>query len=93
MAGPAAIPFHYLKHLILYRSLKIPIHIVSCIDACCLVLHGKANVNMANPAGKLRPVEPVIKNNRYYTGLFGIIIQIYSPKVFRRRNFIDIFTE
>jgi len=48
---------------------------------------------MANPAGKLRPVEPVIKNNRYYTGLFGKIIQIYYPKVFRRRNFIDIFIE
>jgi len=48
---------------------------------------------MANPAGKLRPVEPVIKNNRYYIGLFGKIIQIYYPKVFRRRNFIDIFIE
>jgi hypothetical protein len=43
-------------------------------------LHGKADIDMTQSAGKPGPMQPVLENYRRFIGLAGIIVNHHSPK-------------
>jgi len=53
----------------------VSIHIVRCLDGRGACLHGERDVHVTEPAGELRPMEPVIEYNRRETRFFRGVVQ------------------
>jgi hypothetical protein len=75
------------RFVVVARPAIITVHVVRGLDAGRSRLHGETDIHVAEPAGELRPVKPMIEHHRREPGLFGKIVDDDPAEFVREGSF------